>query len=291
VGSEQRFEVLNFGVSGYSTRQEVELFRVKAKQYDPDLVIVGYCINDFKESSVEGDIFKHLYYDIFSKSYLYDHLERVIAGVSYNQFGYMADAPAAQFDLREQFRLLESYRDGRRSLVVVFPMLVDFNNYLFAVDHRRVHDALDGLNYETLDLLHVFRESDPASLVFHNQDRTHPNRQGARLAARATLELIDEKQLAPVAEVDTAVYADYEGTYEVQPGFVLTVTREGEQLELQAPGQPKLKFYAESDVRFFAKATDAQLSFLRNQEGRVDSMDVYQAGQHRTANRIESPVP
>lgn len=196
--SDQKFEVLNFGVSGYSTQQEVELFRVKANEYDPDLVIVGYCLNDFEESSVEGEAFKRLYFDIFSKSYLYDHLKRVIAGVSYNQFGYMADAPPAQFDLREQFRLLESYSNGRKNLVVIFPALENFGNYLRSLDHRRIKDAIDGLNYETLDLLDTYRLCDAESLIIEPFDRTHPNSFGTRLAAQATLEMLAEKQLVPI---------------------------------------------------------------------------------------------
>lgn len=202
--SQQKFEVLNFGVSGYSTQQEVELYRVRASRYDPDLVIVGYCLNDFEESSVEGDAFRHLYYDIFHKSYLYDHLRRVIAGVSYNQFGYMSDAPQAQFDLEEQFRLLESYCDGRRNAVVVFPVLADFDSYLYAVEHRRIHDALRGLDYMTLDLLDVYREYDAESLIQSDADRTHPNAFGMRLAAQATLDMLIEKQLVPVERVSTA---------------------------------------------------------------------------------------
>lgn len=196
--SDQKFEVLNFGVSGYSTQQEVELFRVKAKEYDPDLVIVGYCLNDFEESSVEGEAFKRLYYDIFSKSYLYDHLKRVIAGVSYNQFGYMADAPPAQFDLREQFRLLGTYSGGRKNLVVIFPTLENFGNYLYAIGHRRIKDAIEGLNYEILDLLDVYRLCDAESLILEPLDRTHPNAFGILLAAQATLEVLAEKQLVPI---------------------------------------------------------------------------------------------
>jgi lysophospholipase L1-like esterase len=39
-------EVLNFGVNGYNTRQEVETLREKGLQFEPDLVIVAYCDND-----------------------------------------------------------------------------------------------------------------------------------------------------------------------------------------------------------------------------------------------------
>ncbi len=46
VPAETRFEVLNFGVAGYSIPEIVESLRVKALRYDPDLVIYGYCLND-----------------------------------------------------------------------------------------------------------------------------------------------------------------------------------------------------------------------------------------------------
>ncbi|HEX2224484.1 MAG TPA: SGNH/GDSL hydrolase family protein, partial [Thermoanaerobaculia bacterium] len=39
-------EVLNFGVTGYNTAQEVETLRSRALRFDPDLVILAYCHND-----------------------------------------------------------------------------------------------------------------------------------------------------------------------------------------------------------------------------------------------------
>jgi lysophospholipase L1-like esterase len=39
-------EVLNFSVSGYSTRQEVETLKTRALAYHPDLVLLAYCLND-----------------------------------------------------------------------------------------------------------------------------------------------------------------------------------------------------------------------------------------------------
>lgn len=39
-------EVLNFGVPGYNTVQEIELLKEKAIAYQPDMVIVGYLLND-----------------------------------------------------------------------------------------------------------------------------------------------------------------------------------------------------------------------------------------------------
>lgn len=41
------YEVLNFGVPGYNTQLEVECLRAKGLPYRPDVVVVGWCDNDF----------------------------------------------------------------------------------------------------------------------------------------------------------------------------------------------------------------------------------------------------
>ena len=42
----RKFEVLNMGVEGYNSIQELEVLKVKTIKYNPDLVIVYYCLND-----------------------------------------------------------------------------------------------------------------------------------------------------------------------------------------------------------------------------------------------------
>lgn len=44
------YEALNFGVPGYNTPLEVEMLRAKALAFHPDVVIVGWCVNDFQPS-------------------------------------------------------------------------------------------------------------------------------------------------------------------------------------------------------------------------------------------------
>jgi lysophospholipase L1-like esterase len=46
-GSDSRkYEVLNFSVPGYNTAMEVELFRSRAEDFDPDLVMIHFDLND-----------------------------------------------------------------------------------------------------------------------------------------------------------------------------------------------------------------------------------------------------
>ena len=71
----------------------------------------------------------------------------------------------------------------------------------------------------------------------------------------------------------------YEGIYEIQPGFALTVTLENGHLMSQATGQQKFEIFPESQTKFFLKVVDAQLEFFTNGEGKVDSLILYQGGR------------
>ena len=46
-GGPLRYEVLNLAVPGYNTQQEVEMLRSKGLAYSPDIVILGWCGNDY----------------------------------------------------------------------------------------------------------------------------------------------------------------------------------------------------------------------------------------------------
>ena len=53
-------EVLNLGVSGYESEQEIEFFKEVGLKYQPDLVLVGYTLNDCHYASWELDLFDNL---------------------------------------------------------------------------------------------------------------------------------------------------------------------------------------------------------------------------------------
>lgn len=80
---------------------------------------------------------------------------------------------------------------------------------------------------------------------------------------------------------------EYVGKYELAPGFILSVTREGDQLFSQATNQPKVEVFATAIDEFFLKVVDAQLSFNRNDDGAVESMTLHQGGQHVPGKKIE----
>ena len=86
--------------------------------------------------------------------------------------------------------------------------------------------------------------------------------------------------------VDSKLLDGYTGKYELAPGFILTVTGEGNQLNTQATGQGIVPIFPESERNFFVKAFDAQITFVTDASGRATEIILHQNGDHH-AKRIE----
>jgi CubicO group peptidase (beta-lactamase class C family) len=85
-------------------------------------------------------------------------------------------------------------------------------------------------------------------------------------------------------KVPEAVLDTYTGNYQIAPGFIISVTREGDKMFTQGTGQSKVEIFAETETRFFLKVVDAQLEFVKDETGKVSKMILYQGGQ-----KIEGP--
>ena len=88
-----------------------------------------------------------------------------------------------------------------------------------------------------------------------------------------------------VTRVDPAIYDTYTGQYELAPGFILTVTREGDRLITQATGQEKIEIFPASETEYFPKVVDARITFVRGADGKVDRLVLKQAGREMTGMR------
>jgi hypothetical protein len=101
-----------------------------------------------------------------------------------------------------------------------------------------------------------------------------------------TAPLLQAPKIRKEIAVDPKVLDNYVGFYELAPKFVLTVTRQGNQLLAQATGQPRVELFAESDREFFYKAVDAQITFQTDDQGRATGLILHQNGDH-PAKRVE----
>jgi hypothetical protein len=82
------------------------------------------------------------------------------------------------------------------------------------------------------------------------------------------------------------ILESYVGDYELQPGFVITISKEGSQMKAQATGQPMFDIYPKSDSVFYLKVIEAQIEFNKT-DGKVDSLTLFQNGQEMPGKRLE----
>jgi serine-type D-Ala-D-Ala carboxypeptidase/endopeptidase len=88
--------------------------------------------------------------------------------------------------------------------------------------------------------------------------------------------------------VDVQTLDTYVGSYEVSANFILTVTREDNQLFVRGTGQPKGAIYPKSAGEFFSKIVDAQFTFQTDAQGKVTALVLHQNGRDLHAPRIEA---
>ncbi|HEX2532458.1 MAG TPA: serine hydrolase [Chitinophagaceae bacterium] len=87
--------------------------------------------------------------------------------------------------------------------------------------------------------------------------------------------------------LEEAVLQQYTGSYELRPDMVLKVFLQDGKLMTQATNQAAFEIFAESPTRFFVKAFDAQIEFVKDNQGKVTGAILYQGGREVKAPRIQ----
>ena len=213
LAGDPRVEVLNFGVSGYCTRAEVELLEVKGLAFEPDVVVVVFVENDF-------DDFNRQLFQLESSTprpawvkplFLHSHLFRA-AALELDWFGLRADADPmgrnreaiGKNNVAEGLaRLRElALANGFAPVVAIWPSFLDdeirdVHPMPGGGDELVVERLARANGIPALRLSEAFRRdrdarSEPANprLAYTNGDGMHPSSAGARLAAQAILEAL-----------------------------------------------------------------------------------------------------
>lgn len=82
--------------------------------------------------------------------------------------------------------------------------------------------------------------------------------------------------------LDPKVFDRYVGAYQLDPGALMAITRDGGQFYAQLTGQPRFEIFPESDRKFFLKVVDAQITFD------TDKLTLHQNGRDMPAKRLTS---
>lgn len=89
-----------------------------------------------------------------------------------------------------------------------------------------------------------------------------------------------------VVTVNPAIYNQYAGTYKLKNGSVMLVTREDNCLIMQLTEKKKEQLYPKSETEFFLKTADAEISFVKDDNGKVVRLIAHEDGVDYPAEKI-----
>ena len=215
-----RYEVINLAISGTSTPRELEILRERGLAYHPDLVVIGYCLNDAEDEGVHriARVKPHRMFKDYGSSgpvggWLTRHsaLYRLV-------IGRLRNAKISSWTL-EYYRTLyrpgyEGWKETRAALkgfgrikkrqglpvvVMLFPLFSwDFDDrYPLKYAHEAVRKAADAARLPLLDLLPFYRGLDHRELEAVPGRDSHPSDVADRIAAQELLVWLDERGMLP----------------------------------------------------------------------------------------------
>ncbi len=87
-------------------------------------------------------------------------------------------------------------------------------------------------------------------------------------------------------KLSAEILKQYVGKYQFEPNFIMTVSVNGEQIFVQATGQPQAEIFPLSEDKFYPKVVDAQIKFVK-ENGIVTQLVLFQNSREMPAKKIE----
>ena len=110
---------------------------------------------------------------------------------------------------------------------------------------------------------------------------------GHGLAAILFGEKYDLPRSRTAAKVDPNKYDAYVGEYEFGPNRIITITREGDKLFARRANGPTDEILPETETSFFLTVADVQLTFVRDDTGKVSGMILRVNGRELTGKKTK----
>lgn len=206
----EKFEVFNFGQSGYSTADELRLAKEKVLDFKPDLLLIGFVLNDPDPGDNQIGAYPPEYglvlplgleHRLEMGSYLYsfvkDHWNRVLEKYHYKQSYYewqrMLYNPKWEPWIKER-EALSGFAELSKVnkipvVVVILPSMFDFKDYPYAAEHRLIEKTIREYGFKAVDLLPYFKDEDAEKLRVTASD-SHPNGEANKIFAEGVLQFL-----------------------------------------------------------------------------------------------------
>ena len=100
-------------------------------------------------------------------------------------------------------------------------------------------------------------------------------------------EEVEKESETDVVVVDQNILNTYVGAFELQPGFVITVSSNDSQLSAQATGQPMVALTPISATEYKVEGVEAKIEFIPNAGENIKLLKLHQGGQIMEAPRVK----
>ena len=93
------------------------------------------------------------------------------------------------------------------------------------------------------------------------------------------------------ANIDKTIYKDYVGQYQFAGNTIIEITSDGSHLYAMVAGQDKFEIFPETSNKFYYKVEEAEISFQRDNNGKVSELTLYQNGAQSNAKKVGHVKP
>lgn len=197
-------EVLNFGLTGSSTQEQIELLERYLISFEPDIVVIVLFLNDanrigtirfLSRPKVLTKVRKHSFLinaSVGSVEKYFRHKEMI----RHYKNGFIEGSEGWEMvkaALRKGKSLSEKH--NFQLIVAVYPVLIQLNEgYPFRTIHKTIEDYCASLEIPFVDLLNGFFGKNGSELWVHPADQ-HPNEIANRIAGAELSEFFDKEEL------------------------------------------------------------------------------------------------
>jgi hypothetical protein len=207
--NKKNYQVKNCGIVGADIDEILSVYRFESPKTTHSLVLYGFVLNDFglpgKEQIVGSD-----FIDINNGQYTFNPVRRISR--IYNLFCYLqelnrinkitksiykqafkAENAAQGFGKLLSLNKMVKKNDSRL-VIIIFPLLYDFDNYPFTDIHKSIKEFCARENIPVLDLLPSFSKHKAKELWVNPTDQ-HPNEIAHDIAANVLFDFLKNNNL------------------------------------------------------------------------------------------------
>lgn len=203
----KKFEVLNMGTEGYNSIQELEFLKRKGLKYNPDLVIIYYCLNDpdypeyyFTKNFINRHslLARYILYRIKKRRIKMDRIRKGIkSDVDAYQYFYSSQCWQDTKEVILEMADLTQAHGIRMVLLIAPEMQEAVKDFRDGYPFWYINNMLEGIRHDNIVVVDPIREFSKINL--RKEELTiagsYPNLKANNIIAEYTIQTLKEKNM------------------------------------------------------------------------------------------------